>query len=47
MLRPEHSDLEIGGVRFRVQARIIALSGGPFTISDGVTRTVASPPVTP
>ncbi|MGK0342642.1 MAG: hypothetical protein ACJAXW_003200 [Candidatus Azotimanducaceae bacterium] len=47
LLRPEHSDLEIGGVRFRVQARIIALSGGPFTTSDGVTRTVASPPVTP
>ncbi|MFT7246243.1 MAG: hypothetical protein ACI82A_003615, partial [Candidatus Azotimanducaceae bacterium] len=47
LVRPEHSDLEIGGIRFRVQAQTNAMSGGPFVLSDGVTRVVGSPPVIP
>ena len=47
LIRPEYSDLEIGGIRFRVQAQTNAMSGGPFVLGDGVTRVVGSPPVVP
>ena len=47
LIRPEYSDLEIGGIRFRVQAQTNAMLGGPFVLGDGVTRVVGSPPVVP
>jgi hypothetical protein len=43
LIRPDHSDLEIGGVRFRVQSSINASSQGSFMISDGATIVVGKP----
>lgn len=47
LIRPVHSDIEIGGVRFRVQAQTNAFAPGPYIINNAATRTVGSPPTVP
>lgn len=47
LIRPDYSDLEIGGIRFRVQSPTNALSRGQFMINDGAIRLEASPQRSP
>jgi len=47
LVRPEYSDLEIGGIRFRVQSLTNTLSGGLFMINGGAIRLEGSPLASP